>query len=225
MSKCIKLLKYMLFVFNLLFWATGCAIIAIGIYFVVHNVYGTLFPHSPSMTVGNVLILFGCVIMVFGFLGCMGAIKENKCLLLTFFILLLLILLIEVVLAIVLFVYEKEIDPYVTKQLAISFEDHKPNKNNSTLWDDLQRSFKCCGINGSSDWKDDIPKSCCDEDVCSKANAFKEGCSAFFRSWFEKNFLYVGIATICISIIEVLGMSFALTLYCHISRSSGSFTK
>ncbi|CAJ0936173.1 unnamed protein product, partial [Ranitomeya imitator] len=61
----------------------------------------------PSITIGNVLILFGCIIMVFGFLGCMGAIKENKCLLLTFFILLLLILLIEVVLAIVLFIYEK----------------------------------------------------------------------------------------------------------------------
>ncbi|XP_044139466.1 leukocyte surface antigen CD53 [Bufo gargarizans] len=227
MGKCIKTLKYMLFAFNLLFWAAGCATIAIGIYFVVNNVYGALFPDSPSITIGNILILFGCIIMVFGFLGCMGAIKENKCLLLTFFILLLLILLIEVVLAIVLFVYEKEIDPYVTRQLSKGFENHNQRNNNSTFWDDLQFRFQCCGINGSSDWKDEIPKSCCNagDKECTKENAFKEGCAVFFRSWFEKNFLYVGIATICISIIEVLGMSFALTLYCHISRSSGSFIK
>ncbi|KAM3932910.1 leukocyte surface antigen CD53 isoform 1-T2 [Leptodactylus fuscus] len=224
MSKCIKILKYILFAFNLLFWATGCAIIAIGIYFVVHNVYGDLFPNSPSITVGNILILFGCIIMVFGFLGCMGAIKENKCLLLTFFILLLLILLIEVSLAIVLFIYEKEIDPYVTQQLRISFDKHKQKNNNMTVWDDIQRNFKCCGINGSSDWDKEIPKSCCEEGVCNKKNAFT-GCSVFFRTWFENNFLYVGITTICISVIEVLGMSFALTLYCHISRSSGSFIK
>ncbi|KAM4047739.1 leukocyte surface antigen CD53 isoform 1-T5 [Anomaloglossus baeobatrachus] len=224
MGKYIQMLKYTLFVFNLLFWVTGCAVIAIGIYFVVHNVYGTLFPDSPSITIGNVLILFGCVIMVFGFLGCMGAIKENKCLLLTFFILLLLILLIEVVLAIVLFVYDKEIEPYVTKQLRKSFDNLKQSKDNSTIWDDFQRKLQCCGVNGSSDWNKDIPNSCCPEDKCNGNNAFK-GCADILREWFEKNFLYVGIVTICTSLIEVLGMSFALTLYCHISRSSGSYIK
>ncbi|XP_066456119.1 leukocyte surface antigen CD53-like [Eleutherodactylus coqui] len=227
MGKCIKIMKYILFAFNLLFWAAGCATIAIGIYLVVNNVYGALLPDIPSLTIGNVLILFGCVIMVFGFIGCMGAIKENKCLLLTFFILLLLILLIEVILAIVLFVYEKEIDPYITEQLTISFEDHKQKRDNSTVWDDLQRRFQCCGINGSSDWDENIPPSCCKEEKvnCKKETAFKDGCYTYFKSWFENNFLYIGIATICTSIIEVLGMSFALTLYCHISRSSGAFMK
>ncbi|KAM9319297.1 leukocyte surface antigen CD53 [Gastrophryne carolinensis] len=223
MSKCIKLLKYMLFGFNLLFWAVGCSIIAIGIYFVMYNLYGTLFPDIPSLTTGNVLILFGCFIMVFGFLGCMGAIKENKCLLLTFFILLLLILLAEVVLAIVLYVFEKEIEPYVKKQLTTSFEKHKHDNSNSTIWDNIQSGMQCCGINGSNDWDGLIPESCCPETKkCTQENAFKRGCSEAFKIWFENNFLYVGIVTICTSVVEVLGMSFALTLYCHISRSSGS---
>lgn len=224
MSKCIKVLKYMLFIFNLLFWAIGCSVIAIGIYFVVHNIYGSLFPNIPSLTTGNILIFFGCVIMVFGFVGCMGAIKENKCLLLTFFILLLLILLIEVVMAIVLFVYEKEIGPYITKQLSDSFEKYKENNKNETIWDEIQRTMKCCGINGSKDWGNSIPYSCCPAETkgCSSTDAFGQGCSVAFTAWFESNFLYVGIVTICTSVIEVLGMSFALTLYCHISKSSGS---
>ncbi|XP_018423076.1 PREDICTED: leukocyte surface antigen CD53 [Nanorana parkeri] len=224
MSKCIRVLKYMLFAFNLLFWAIGCSIIAIGIYFVVHNIYGSLFPDIPSLTTGNILIIFGCVIMVFGFVGCMGAIKENKCLLLTFFILLLLILLTEVILAIVLFVYEKQIGPYITNELKISLEKHKEKNLNETIWDNIQSSMKCCGINSSKDWGDSVPSSCCPEETkdCNNRIAFKRGCSDALTSWFEHNFLYVGVVTICTSVIEVLGMSFALTLYCHISKSSGS---
>ncbi|KAM5181513.1 leukocyte surface antigen CD53 [Mantella aurantiaca] len=221
---CIRALKYTLFAFNLLFWAIGCSVIAIGIYFVVHDIYGTLFPDIPSLTTGNVLILFGCVIMVFGFVGCMGAIKENKCLLLTFFILLLLILLAEVILAIVLFVYEKEIGPQIKIQLKTSFEQHKDNNKNITIWDNIQSTMKCCGINSSEDWGDAIPLSCCPAGIkqCTDRFVFKQGCSEVFTNWFENNFLYVGIVTICTSVIEVLGMSFALTLYCHISKSSGS---
>ncbi|KAG8450865.1 hypothetical protein GDO86_003218 [Hymenochirus boettgeri] len=106
--KCLSVLKYLMFCFNFLFWVIGCSIIAIGIYLVINNIYGDLLSSNPSITVGNALIAIGIIIMVFGFLGCMGAIKENKCLLLTFFILLLLILLTEVILAVILFVYEKQ---------------------------------------------------------------------------------------------------------------------
>ncbi|KAM4795718.1 leukocyte surface antigen CD53 [Rhinophrynus dorsalis] len=189
--KCLRLLKYMMFGFNLLFWVTGCSIISIGVYFVINNTYGVLFPDSPSLTVGNAFIVIGIIIMVFGFLGCMGAIKENKCLLLTFFILLLLILLAEVIMAIILFVYEKQLDTYINEKLKNSFEQHQKENNQkstSKIWVEIQRN----------------------------------GCAEAFRQWFENNFLYVGIVTICISIIEVLGMAFALTLYCHISRNSVS---
>ncbi|KAM4700989.1 leukocyte surface antigen CD53 [Discoglossus pictus] len=224
---CLQTLKYMMFIFNLLFWVAGCSIIAIGIYFVVNKTYGALLINSPSLTIGNVLIVTGSIIMVFGFLGCMGAIKENRCLLLTFFILLLVILLVEVTLAIILFIYEKKLDEYINKELTASFQYHKAEQNkNSTsqVWHDIQSKLKCCGINGTRDWDSSIPPSCCEEEKCANNKYFNVGCSEAIKKWFENNFLYVGIVTICISIIEVLGMSFALTLYCHISKSSGSMS-
>lgn len=57
----------------------GCCILGIGIYLLVHNNFRVL----PSLTLGNVLVIVGSIIMVLAFLGCMGSIKENKCLLMS----------------------------------------------------------------------------------------------------------------------------------------------
>ncbi|KAM9688977.1 leukocyte surface antigen CD53 isoform 1-T1 [Trichechus inunguis] len=126
-----------------------------------------------------------------------------------FFILLLIILLSEVVLAILLFVYEQKLDNYVAEGLRHSIEHY-----NDTIaaWDSIQSFLQCCGIHNKSDWKDITPKSCPEGEV--------EGCYKKAQEWFHTNFLYIGIITICVCVIQVLGMSFALTLNCQIDKSS-----
>lgn len=61
----------------------GCCILGLGIYLLIHSKFGVLFHNLPSLTLGNVLVIVGSVIMVVAFLGCMGSIKENKCLLMS----------------------------------------------------------------------------------------------------------------------------------------------
>ncbi|XP_047290969.1 leukocyte surface antigen CD53 isoform X2 [Pongo pygmaeus] len=182
----LKLLKYVLFFFNLLFWICGCCILGFGIYLLIHNNFGVLFHNLPSLTLGNVFVIVGSIIMVVAFLGCMGSIKENKCLLMSFFILLLIILLAEVTLAILLFVYEQKLNEYVAKGLTDSIHRYHSDNSTKAAWDSIQ-SF---------------------------------GCYAKARLWFHSNFLYIGIITICVCVIEVLGMSFALTLNCQIDKTS-----
>ncbi|XP_059998397.1 leukocyte surface antigen CD53 isoform X2 [Lagenorhynchus albirostris] len=177
----LKLLKYVLFFFNLIFWLCGCCILGFGIYLLIHNNFGVLFHNLPSLTLGNVLVIVGSIIMVVAFLGCMGSIKENKCLLMSFFVLLLIILLAEVTLAILLFVYEQKL--------------------------------QCCGVNGTSDWMGSPPASC-------PSDPQVKGCYVKAKLWFHSNFLYIGIITICVCVIQVLGMSFALTLNCQIDKTS-----
>ncbi|XP_045221507.1 leukocyte surface antigen CD53 isoform X3 [Macaca fascicularis] len=184
----LKLLKYVLFFFNLLFWICGCCILGFGIYLLIHNNFGVLFHNLPSLTLGNVFVIVGSIIMVVAFLGCMGSIKENKCLLMSFFILLLIILLAEVILAILLFVYEQKLNEYVAKGLTDSIHRYHSDNSTKAAWDSIQ-SF---------------------------------GCYAKARLWFHSNFLYIGIITICVCVIEVLGMSFALTLNCQIDKTSQS---
>lgn len=45
--------------------------------------FATFSPSFPSLSAANLVIAIGTIVMVTGFLGCLGAIKENKCLLLS----------------------------------------------------------------------------------------------------------------------------------------------
>lgn len=120
---CICCVKYMLFLFNLLFWVMsrthkvhttsdvdiceisktiinksagsvlsflcvfqlgGCGLLGVGVWLSVsQGSFATLSPSFPSLSAANLIITLGTVVMVTGFLGCLGAIKENKCLLLS----------------------------------------------------------------------------------------------------------------------------------------------
>uniref|UniRef100_A0A7N9D3L3 Tetraspanin n=1 Tax=Macaca fascicularis TaxID=9541 RepID=A0A7N9D3L3_MACFA len=202
------------------FQICGCCILGFGIYLLIHNNFGVLFHNLPSLTLGNVFVIVGSIIMVVAFLGCMGSIKENKCLLMSFFILLLIILLAEVILAILLFVYEQknvpaQLNEYVAKGLTDSIHRYHSDNSTKAAWDSIQSFLQCCGINGTSDWTSGPPASC-------PSDPNVEGCYAKARLWFHSNFLYIGIITICVCVIEVLGMSFALTLNCQIDKTSQS---
>ncbi|XP_039605200.1 leukocyte surface antigen CD53 [Polypterus senegalus] len=223
-QKCVQFLKYTLFAFNLIFWVCGCLILGFGIYLMMQDYIVGLFPSVPFFSISNTLIIVGTIIMVVSFLGCLGSLKENKCLLCSFFILLLLLLVTEVSVAVVLLVKESEIEEQITKELKTSLSQYQ--NSTSKTWDEVQKRMECCGISSSKDWIPEVPGSCCKTDNCDVSktdNLWKEGCLDKVKKWFEKNYLNVGIGIICISIIQVLGMSFAITLYCHISKSGMSF--
>ncbi|XP_012879058.1 PREDICTED: tetraspanin-9 [Dipodomys ordii] len=62
----------------------GCGLLGVGIWLSVsQGNFATFSPSFPSLSAANLVIALGAVVMVTGFLGCLGAIKENKCLLLS----------------------------------------------------------------------------------------------------------------------------------------------
>lgn len=131
----------------------------------------------------------------------------------SFFVLLLIILLAEVTLAILLFVYEQKLNEYVAEGLTDSIKHYQSDNSTKAAWDSIQPFLHCCGVNGTSDWNRGPPESC-------PKDPELQGCYMKAKQWFQSNFLYIGIITICVCVIQVLGMSFALTLNCQIDKTS-----
>lgn len=132
-------------------------------------------------------------------------------------------MLVELVAACLLLMYEKEIGEELEKDLKGGLAKAKQHTGNLTTqsdWDIVQNELHCCGIFNYTDWGDKVPTSCCEERCEVAKEPFKHvGCLVKLNNWFEKNFLTTGIGVIIVCIIEVLGMCFAMTLFCHISRS------
>ncbi|KAJ8248903.1 hypothetical protein GJAV_G00229010 [Gymnothorax javanicus] len=109
---CLIGLRYGMVFFNLLFWLGGCGILGVGVWLsVTQGNFATLSSSLPSLSAANLLITIGAIVMVIGCLGCVGAVKESRPLLLSFFILLLVIFFLEILMIILFYAYQDQVGP------------------------------------------------------------------------------------------------------------------
>ncbi|KAB5528315.1 hypothetical protein PHYPO_G00138850 [Pangasianodon hypophthalmus] len=217
---CLKCLKYTMCVVNFIFFLCGAAIFGLGIYMNTTSKYLSLFPSLSVLNIASAFFVIGIFVTCVSFLGFLGALKENRCLLISFFILLFLLMLAELTMACLLLLYEKNIDEFVEKELKGSLKQSiTESENNSTIdWNYIQKTFKCCGVNNATDWESNVPHSCCTSPPCQD-KPWDTGCYKKLKEWFDGNLLGTGIGVIIVCSIEVLGMCFSMTLFCHISKS------
>ncbi|XP_045569945.1 tetraspanin-8-like isoform X1 [Salmo salar] len=111
-----KCIKYLLFLFNLMYWISGCIILGVSIYLKVSMNGNMIMDEEVPI---DLLIAAGVIIMVLGILGCCGDIKENRCMLILFFIGLLHIFILLLIAGILGVVREKVVleDGRLTEQL------------------------------------------------------------------------------------------------------------
>ncbi|XP_072123569.1 tetraspanin-8-like [Mobula birostris] len=221
-------IKYSMFVFNFLFWLCGSIILGVSIWLRASKEalkqIGDV-SISEFYTAVDVLIAVGAIIMVLGFLGCCGAIRESKCMLLLFFIGLLLILVIQIAAGVLGVMYQPQTESTLKKK----FEELVPLDNQpEDVKKDvaaLQETYKCCGLlKGYQDWTT-IPPSCnCkdkDENECTQAGGrqvWAKSCTAKLASALQKNLVIVAGVAFGLAVIELLGLIFSMILYCQINK-------
>jgi len=180
-----KCAKALLIVFNLIFWLSGCALLALGIWILVDNDKDALFnliAKDGDMALMKYLayglVAIGGFVLIVGFVGCCGALQESKCLLGTYFAFLFVVLGAELTVGILAVIYRVQLLENLGEQLTTKLQHNygRPEHEHLTrAIDYAQFKFNCCGIHNSAEYSNStwiksdhksgtttaVPKTCC----------------------------------------------------------------
>ncbi|XP_056128038.1 tetraspanin 34a [Rhinichthys klamathensis goyatoka] len=240
---CKGFLKIMMFVFNGIIFLAGAAILAVGIWVAVDRVslLGFLdhIEDAPAelaqlANIGYLLIGVGAFLTLMGFLGCCGAMKESKCMLLSFFIIVLIIFLVEVAAGVVLIVFEPLFEKFldeIGQKVATSIEDNYGKDDGFTsVWNSTMNELKCCGYNNYTDFTDSpfvsttssYPDTCCtNSPICNENAAEREpvvGCLKALEQFFKDNAVLLAGVALGIAALEIAAMVVSMILYKNVGK-------
>ncbi|KAM9808295.1 CD9 molecule a [Neosynchiropus ocellatus] len=211
--------KYLMFAFNLVFWLTGTAVFAIGLWLRLDPKTKGLFegPEAPSVFYTGVYILIGAgaLMMVVGFLGCCGAIQESPCMLGLFFFFLLIIFALEVAAGIWGFSNQGKVVDDITAFYRETYQNYVA-KEDQRLKESLRvihMGLNCCGPTGTV--VDSAKDTCPQGDTLS----MHKSCPQAIEQVFDSKLHIIGGVGLTIGIIMMFGMIFSMLLCCAIRKS------
>ncbi|XP_003704490.1 CD63 antigen [Megachile rotundata] len=224
-SRCVK---YLMFVFNLLFVITGIILLSIGVVF--HGVYHNYqhFLDNKFLSVPSLLIAIGAIIFLIAFFGCCGAVRENYCMIVTFTSFLVLVFILELSAGISGYVLRNRASTIVEEKMIDTMQLYRNNTEIQMVWNNLQSDFHCCGTNNASEWMavlQSIPASCCDN-LVKEANCtltsptlHPNGCYGGFLSFIKSHAVQLGGVGIGIAVVQAIGIWFSVYLARSIKNS------
>ncbi|KAI1897151.1 hypothetical protein AGOR_G00080240 [Albula goreensis] len=222
---CVTCLKNTMIFLNFICWLCGAFVLAFGIFLMMNSRFGSLITSFWPIFPANTLVVTGTIVTCVCYLGFLGALRENRCMLISFFILLFILMLVELAMACILLVMDREIDTFFEKDLQRSLETYKQSSatGNETLKDDfdaVQSIFKCCGVHNVSDWEGDVPISCCTTDPCNSfpQENWQEGCHRKAEELVCKELSEHWSWCSSLFIIQFLCLCFTIPVFCHLSR-------
>ncbi|CAL8291276.1 unnamed protein product [Boreogadus saida] len=238
---CLSCVKYLMFVFNFLIFLGGSFLLGVGVWVLVDPTgFREIVAANPLLFTGVYIVLaMGGMLFLLGFLGCCGAIRENKCLLLFFFMLILLIFLAELAAAILAFIFREHLTrEYFTKELKRHYQGYNNTDVFTSTWNGIMNTFDCCGVNSPEDFKeslfkslnhdDMVPAACCQrpsqpadmadpsQEQCLRGNMMfrnNKGCYSAVVDYFELYIYVAGASAIVVLTIELFAMVFAMCLF------------
>ncbi|NWV36471.1 TSN1 protein, partial [Grantiella picta] len=230
-------IKVMMILFNLAIFLAGGTLLGVGIWVKVDQesflgIFGTL--STSILQVVNVsylLIVIGAILLVIGFLGCYGAQKESKCLLMMFFSVVLIIFIAEVVAAVVALIYTGLAETLLTGLVTpLLKEKYGVDVTFTHIWNVTMNEVHCCGLNNYTDFNDsywyktygNYPKQC--SGVSSPLahphlpGCLLQGCFPQILEEIKTHAGVVGGVAAGIAALEIAAMAVSMYLYCRLDE-------
>lgn len=159
-TACIKVTKYFLFLFNLLFFLLGAVILGFGVWILADrsSFISVLETSSHSLQTGAYTFVgVGAVTMLMGFLGCIGSVNEVRCLLGLYIAFLLLILIAQVTAGTLFYFNASKLKQEMGNEVMELIRKYNASASSGEdslqeVWDHVQAQVKCCGWMSLYNW-------------------------------------------------------------------------
>jgi len=219
-----SLIKYVLFVFNLICAIGGIALMVVGGIALkkVGDVKQVFEDGDHPGFFPAAIIALGALVFIIAFFGCCGAIRESQCLLNLYSLCLLAVVVLQVLLAIFVFVYNQDIQQAAFKGWDRLWAGRQVSQLNSQAIDQIQRAIECCGSSTFLDYGLQIPASCCSKDaqLCNQLTSYHIGCKAQIKNVVQNSASWIAYLSIAMAIVELVGIIFGCCLSSNIRNSS-----
>uniref|UniRef100_A0A8C8H0Q1 Tetraspanin n=1 Tax=Oncorhynchus tshawytscha TaxID=74940 RepID=A0A8C8H0Q1_ONCTS len=169
--------KYLMFSYNIIFWLAGAAFIAIG--FWAWSEKGVLLDLTQVTRLHGfdpvwLVLLVGAITFILGFAGCVGALRENICLLKFFSGVIGLIFFLELTAAVLAFVFQDNVREWINDFFLANVKAYREDIDLQNLIDSLQKLNHCCGAKEPDDWNLNVYFN------CTNNNPSRERCGVPF---------------------------------------------
>lgn len=216
-------LKYGVFATNFILWALGVGILGVAIWVRSDS---ALWVYADNMSIGRyyaacyICLAVGAIILLIGFMGCIGAARESTTLMYVYFIVCAILIALEITAAVL--VWKIPGGDRLQRTLGDEFRWHMEqrlyNENSRNFLDLIQLKLDCCGAETMWDYRklhQDIPASCNNPRT---NNINIRSCAEMLRRYLEKRGGAIG--GVCMGLILVkLGSFFFTFLLLRESRS------
>ncbi|XP_029465316.1 tetraspanin-14 [Rhinatrema bivittatum] len=147
--------KYLLFSYNIIFWLSGVVLLGVG--FWAWSEKGVLSDITKVTRLHGfdpvwLVLVVGVVMFTLGFAGCVGALRENICLLKFFCGAIVIIFFLELTVAVLAFLFQDWVRERVKEFFENNIKAYRDDIDLQNLVDSLQKANQCCGAQGPDDW-------------------------------------------------------------------------
>nr|XP_005988136.2 PREDICTED: tetraspanin-10 [Latimeria chalumnae] len=155
-----RYMKYLMFLFNF-FTVLGIFILAVGIWGLIDK--ESLVEEQISYIGTDPMLFFvlvGVIVSVMSFSGCMGALRENECLLKFFTLCIVLFVVLEVLGGIIVYTLRKQIWEHLENGIQMAVRRYQDDPDLRFIIDEIQMGLKCCGVKSYHDWERNLYFNC-----------------------------------------------------------------
>ncbi|XP_076066836.1 tetraspanin-3-like [Oratosquilla oratoria] len=233
--------KCLLFSLNFLVFGLGLAVVVLSSTVLARGQDYIHVLQEGSFPVPVVVLIAGVIILILGFFGCCGALRESPCMLNTYAGFLLVLLLAELAGGVLLLSNLGKVEELVKNALYKSINDYGSDETKDRAINIVQHESECCGVESYKDWATttygnhhNVPDSCCIEDIpkCGynvltwsedllKDKIFMKGCFVEFKDEIEGVNTGLGVSAIVLAVVQLMCVATA----CSISRRASRLSK